>query len=314
MKLIVSDRRLLADDVVALGLRDPTGAALPPCTAGSHVKVSIGGEGGPLERAYSLVNAEGASDRYEIAVLRVRDGGGGSAAMHALAPGDLIDVSAPVDGFPLAPAGTEHLLIAGGIGITPLLAMARALTLRGEAFSLHYAARSETAMAYRDEVSQLPDSRLYVDGGVASRGLPLAELLRDPRPGRHVYVCGPAPLIAAVLDQAERQGWAPDHVHHESFQGAVHRGADRPVRLKLAASGGCVVAGAGETLLDALLRSGIEPLHDCRRGECGMCIASVLAGEPEHRDRALSASEKASGRVICLCVSRARTDELTLDL
>lgn len=181
--------------------------------------------------------------------------------------------------------------------------MARALKLRDASMAIHYAARSPGRMAYREELDAL-GAQLHFDAGDATRGLPLRTLLAEPRSARHLYVCGPAAMIAATLEAATALGWSASHVHHETFGGAIALAGDRPIRLCLKASQRTVKVAATESVLDALLREGLDPLYDCRRGD----------GVPDHRDHVLSARERAGGKVMCTCVSRAMTDELTLDL
>jgi vanillate O-demethylase ferredoxin subunit len=251
--------------------------------------------------------------RYEIAVLHASSGRGGSTRMHSLDIDDRVIAYGPINAFPLVVEAEEHLLLAGGIGITPLLCMARTLKSRGASMAIHYVARSPARMAFREELAGL-GARLYFDEGDPHRGLPLRALLAEPRPARHLYVCGPAPMIAAAIETATTLGWPASHLHHESFGGAIGLVGDRPIRLHLHASRRTVEVAADESILDALLREGFDPLHDCRRGECGLCVTDVIDGVPEHRDHVLSVREHAGGKVMCTCVSRARTDELTLDL
>lgn len=315
MKLQVTAVRAAAWDIRSIELRDRQDGELPAFTPGAHLRVQIAlADGSVARREYSLVNDPSERTRYEVAVLRARGGRGGSAAMHALRVGDVLDVSAPVNAFPLVADAREHLLIAGGIGITPVLCMARALAAAGASMSLHYSARTRDNMAYRDEAAALPGSQLYCDEGDPTRGLPLRDLLSKPRAGRHLYVCGPKTLIAAVLEQAAAFDWPAAQVHQESFDGAVALSSDRPIRLHLKSSGRSIDVAADETILEALLREGLDPLFDCRRGECGMCVTDVLGGTPDHRDHVLTQREHEGGRVICTCVSRALSPELVLDL
>jgi len=311
--------RVVAIRDVAAGIRSIVfrahdGGALPAFEPGAHLRFAIAlGDGTACTREYSLVNDPHDRMRYEIAVLHESAGSGGSTRMHALSVEDHAIAYGPINEFPLVADAEEHLLLAGGIGITPLLCMARALKSRDASMAIHYAARSPARMAYREELDAL-GAQLYFDEGDPGRGLPLRALLADPRPARHLYVCGPAPMIAAAIETATALAWPASHVHHESFGRAIALTGDRPIRLHLKASRRTVEVAANESILDALLREGLDPLHDCRRGECGLCATYVIDGVPEHRDHVLSVRERASGKVMCTCVSRARTDELTLDL
>ena len=315
MKLIVTRAEPVAEDIRRIELRSVEGGILPAFTPGAHLKFRLRlPDGHATVREYSLVSAPAERTRYEIAVLREPAGSGGSAAMHALAIGDSLEAEGPANEFALADTAREHLLIAGGIGITPILCMARALAARGAPMQLHYAARSPARMAYRDEAAALPGATLYCDEGDPARGMPLDTILGEPGEARHLYVCGPRGLIAGVLERAEAHGWPAAQVHYESFKGAVALSRDRPISLELRASGRTLAVRADQSILDALIEAGLDPLFDCRRGECGMCMTPVLEGTPDHRDHALSAHERAQGKVICTCVSRALTPELVLDL
>ncbi|HEV2552011.1 MAG TPA: PDR/VanB family oxidoreductase [Stellaceae bacterium] len=318
LELVVSDIRALTPAIKRFELRGRDGGALPPFTAGAHIDVAVTlPNGAPGSRSYSLVNSPIGRDRYEIAVLREPQGSGGSAFMHERVQiGDRLAASAPRNDFPLAGEAREHWLIAGGIGITPILAMARVLAASGQPFALHYCARSPETMVYREEIAALAGdrARFYFDGGDPARGLDVGALLAAPMPGRHVYVCGPRGMIDAVLTRCQRSQWPRDQVHFELFTPAKAEAGDQAFEVVLARSGRSVRVAAGKTILETLLEVGEEPLSDCRRGECGVCVTEVLAGEPLHRDYYLTDSEKAAGKSMCICVSRARGAKLVLDL
>jgi ferredoxin-NADP reductase len=318
LDLVVADVRALTPAIKRFELRRADGRTLPPFTAGAHIDVAvISPQRAAGRRSYSLVNSPTEPDRYEIAVLREPQGSGGSAFMHErVTIGDRLAASAPRNDFPLAADAREHWLIAGGIGITPILAMARVLVASERAFALHYCARSPEAMAYRDEIGALAGdrARFYFDGGDPARGLDLAALLAAPVPGRHIYVCGPKGMIDAVLARCQAAQWPREQVHFELFTPAKAEAADQAFEVVLARSGRSVRVPVGKTILETLLDAGEEPLSDCRRGECGVCVAEVLAGDPLHRDYYLTDSEKAAGKSMCICVSRARSAKLVLDL
>jgi len=171
-------------------------------------------------------------------------------------------------------------------------------------------------MAYREEIAGLVGerARFYFDGGDPARGLDLAALLAAPAPGQHVYVCGPKSMIDAVLDRCRAAQWPREQVHFELFTPIKAVSGDQEFEVVLARSGRSVRVGAGKTILETLFEVGEEPLSDCRRGECGVCVTEVIAGEPLHRDYYLTDSEKAAGKSMCICVSRARGTKLVLDL
>lgn len=307
----------LTERVSAFTLVDGAGAPLPGWQAGAHVEVAVQPQPGRQAwRAYSLVlPADGpCADRYEIAVQREDAGTGGSLCMHRLRAGDLVRVRPPANHFPLADGAHEALLLAGGIGITPILSMARALHQAGRPAALHYAARAPEAMPYHDAVQALPGSTLYFDGGDPARGVPLHSVLAQPHAGRHLYVCGPRGLIDAVVRTARALGWDDAHVHYELFAGALPADGDAPFEIECGRGGRVFMVPSGKSMLDVLVEEGFDPLFDCRTGTCGVCVTPVLDGTPDHRDSALSAAEKQAGRQVCICVSRAATPRLVLDL
>ncbi len=310
MRVVEAAQR--AEAVREFALAPADGQRLDGFSAGAHVECEVrlpNGRSGM--RAYSLVNAPGETGVYRIAVALSGDGRGGSRFMHSLGAGDPIRVGSPRNDFPLVTTATETLLIAGGIGITPILAMARALGGRGA--EIHYAGRHRAAMAYADEVAAMPGARLVCDGGDPAKGLDLNALVAGPREGRHLYVCGPRPLIAATLAAAKAAGWPDARLHFELFGADDPRAGDRPFTAVFARSGKTAEVPVGRTILEVMEEIGLDPLFDCRRGECGICVTDVIDGEPDHRDMNLSEREKRAGKLICTCVSRARGERLVLD-
>ncbi|MFC3608620.1 PDR/VanB family oxidoreductase [Stutzerimonas tarimensis] len=287
------------------------GSALPSFAPGAHLELHVPGER-PLLRAYSLVNLSG-REFYEIAVQLEERGSGGSRWVHGLEPGQRLTAEAPRNHFPLSEVGDHALLIAGGIGITPILGMARALRQAGRNFALHYAGREASRMAYLDEVRAMPEARTWISAVPASGRMPLAAVLAEPVAGRHLYVCGPRGLITEVLDTARRIGWDEDQLHSELFAGSLEIEGETAFEAELRASGVTLQVPAGQNLLEVMIEAGLDPLFDCRRGDCGVCVTQVLEGEAEHRDICLSERDRASGS-FCTCVSRARGGRLVLDL
>ncbi|BBK36643.1 ferredoxin:oxidoreductase FAD/NAD(P)-binding subunit [Allostella sp. ATCC 35155] len=313
--MVVAAARPEAADIVAIDLAHPAGRPLPPAPAGAHIRVRVGE--GPV-RQYSLTNAPDDRDAYRIAVKLEPASRGGSAAMHRLAPGDMVGASLPVDGFPVDWTKGPLLLIAGGIGVTPLIGMARHAVARGHPFQLHHFARSACAAAF---------AGLAGEPGFAGRATAHFGLDPDAVPGRlaaifaaargagvDAYVCGPT----AFMDAARAAG-APvlgaGALHFEYFTAdAVTGDADGDIRVRLGLSDREFLVPAGRSILAVLQENGIDVDCSCLEGVCGMCATEVLAGEPDHRDHFLSDQARAAGDVMTICVSRARGGALTLAL
>jgi ferredoxin-NADP reductase len=336
LELVVADTVSLTAEIRSLTLKAADGGPLPAFSAGAHVvfKVDLadretdGAAAAPApapapvaatsrfaERSYSLINNTEQSVHYEIAVKLESAGAGGSRFMHALAPGARIRAKLPKNDFALCDGPHEAVLIAGGIGITPILSMTRALSARGTEYCLHYASRTPETMAYRSAVSHVCGERatLYFDYGDPSQGMPLAKVIGPPAPYRHLYVCGPRPLIDAVIATARELKWPASQVHFELFATPAPQTGDRPFRVVLQRSGLTLEVPAEKTILDAMIDAGIDPMFDCKRGECSVCAVRVLSGTPDHRDYALSDDDRDQDHLMCVCVSRAREGELVLD-
>lgn len=311
--------RRLTDEVRALELVHPAGRPLPGYSAGAHIDVELPGG---FRRSYSLARApDGAQPRsYLIGVKREPQGRGGSAAVHArVAAGDLLAIGAPRNTFALHPQAPHHLLLAGGIGLTPLLAMAQQLQRDGRAFTLAVFARSRAQLAFAEELSALgPGVRLHLDAPQAAPKLDIAGLLSEAAPGTHLFLCGPAGFMRAARDAAAAAGWGDERVHLEYFAApdpAAAAGNDEPFVLHLAQRGIDVPVGADQSAVDALHDLGIEVPTSCQQGICGTCVVGWRAdgsGEPAHRDHCLSTTER--GHKVALCCSRAKTGRLVVEL
>lgn len=315
MQLRVRSITYLAEAINAYELIDPRGRDLPRFAAGAHIAVRLGG--GVL-RDYSLWNDPAERRRYAIAVLREAQGLGSRQLHEAVRVGDPVEVSMPRNNFPLAAEADRHLLLAGGIGITPIMSMIAELRRRRAEFLLHYCTRSPEATAFRDELDLLAAQgkvRFHHDGGEPSRGLDIAAALRDPLPGTHLYYCGPAGLMNAAA--AASADWPAGTVHCEYFSGPAARPPqpveeDRPFRVRLAKSGAEYEVPAGETIVEVLRRHDIAVRTSCELGYCGTCLTRYLAGEPDHRDQILSANDRR--RYVLICCARAKTPILEVDL
>jgi len=308
-----------AVDIATFELAAEDGGPLPAFSAGAHVDVHLATAQGPLVRQYSLCNDPQETHRYLIGVLRDPASRGGSAAMHAqVAEGQRLQISPPKNHFPLAHGATRHLLLAGGIGITPLLCMAERLAATGADFALHYCTRSRerTAFAGRIAASDFAGRvQHHYDDGPAAQQLTLAAVLGAPRAGEHVYVCGPKGFMDAVLGAARAAGWPEAQLHHEYFGAdAAPQAGDRAFEVQLASSGRVVPVAADQTVVQALAAVGVAVMTSCEQGVCGTCLTRVLAGDCDHRDLYLTPEEQAAQDQFLPCCSRARSARLVLDL
>ncbi|HKS88851.1 MAG TPA: PDR/VanB family oxidoreductase, partial [Stellaceae bacterium] len=290
MQLRVRSILYLAEDINGYELVDPNGRDLPRFAAGAHIGVRVAGG---IWRDYSLWNDPGERRRYCIAVLREAAGEGSRRLHDSVRVGDLLDVSLPRNHFPLAEAAERHLLLAGGIGIAPIMAMIAELKRRHADFRLHYCARSPEKAAFREELDLLAAMGRVVfhyDGGDPARGLDIAALLQQPEPGTHLYYCGPAGMMAAAA--AASAHWPAGSVHCEYFAGPgaappARIEDDRPFRVRLARGGGEYDVPPGATIIDVLRRHRVETRTSCELGYCGACLTRHLAGEVDHRDAIL---------------------------
>jgi len=309
-------------------LQRPDGAPLPPWTAGAHLQVAVPSASAmppaPAStqwRHYSLIDLDepGAQPDspscYRIAVRLEEAGRGGSAYLHRqLQPGQALQVRAPANDFALAPDPPRARLLAGGIGITPLMSMATALRRAGAHYELHYAARHRDQLAFAAELQAQHAARLHLHpDNEPERALNLADWVAECRADDHLYLCGPPGLLDAALALCERRGLARGQVHFERFAVAPQQG-DGGFELVLSHSGRRLTVPADKTILQVLIDSGCDPMYDCQRGECGVCTTTVIEGEIDHRDHYLSERERASGQLMQTCVSRCRGSRLVLDL
>lgn len=314
LQLQVRGLRLEAEGVLGIELADPDGAELPAFEAGAHVDLHLPGG---LVRSYSLAGDPADRRRWRLGVLREAQGRGGSRALHErLRLGERLTVGAPRQAFPL-PARARHLvLLAGGIGITPLKAMAHQLVREGRSFELHLCARSPRHAAYAEELQALvPAGRLHLhfDGGEPARGLDIAALLAAPAEGTHACYCGPAGFMRACAEATAH--WPAGTVHCEHFKPPEPATAALPAgafEVHLARAGLTLQVQPAQTIVRAIELAGLRVPTSCLSGLCGACKVAVLEGEPEHHDYILSDEEKA--RCMTVCVSRARGPRLVLDL
>lgn len=300
----------IADDsgarTLTLALAD--GALLPPFVPGSHLVVDCGGR----LNAYSLLDDGVRADAYRISVLHCANGAGGSRWVHeSLRIGDLVGVSCPRSAFAPIAQARHHLLIAAGIGVTPMISHVRAARRWGRSYSLLYRYRIGAA-AHLTELRELGGARLEEFTSRDTFGARVSEALVSQPMGTHLYVCGPAGFTDAVLGSAADTGWPPARLHSERFSGAALDPGRRFV-VRLRESGTVVEVPPGVSLLEALEARGVDVQNRCRQGVCGECRVGVSSGTPEHRDLFLSDAERAANDTVLCCVSRAH-DELEVML
>lgn len=302
-----------AQDIVSLELARVDGAPLPAFSAGSHIDVHLPGG---LVRQYSLCNEAGDTRHYRIAVLRDPASRGGSVAVHEhLQHGATLTISEPRNHFPLEHA-PHTLLLAGGIGVTPLLCMAQRLSTTGAAFDLHYCSRSLERTAFRDEIAAFgARTHLHLDDGDATQKLDLPAVLDAAPAGTRLYVCGPSGFIDFVVNTAKARGWPQDRIHLEYFGAAPQdTTGDRAFEVRIASTGKTYTVPSDQTVVHALQAHGVEIMVACEQGVCGTCLTRVLEGEVDHRDMYLTDGEKAQNDQFMPCCSRACSPLLVLDL
>lgn len=314
LELRIVSRRVEADDIVAMVLAAPDGCPLPPFSAGSHIDVEVAPG---LVRQYSLCSTPAAHDHYEIAVLRDPASRGGSAAIHARFQQDgTVRVSEPRNHFPLQPVRGKALLIAGGIGVTPLLCMADRLNAIGAPFALHYCTRSPARTAFRGRIAAsgfASHVHHHFDDGPEAQRLDPASLFAGASADLDIYVCGPAGFIDWISAAAAAAGIAPQQIHREYFSAVAAEpppGGDAPFRLRIASTGETIEVAADETAAAALARHGIELSLSCEQGICGTCITRVIEGEPDHRDMLMLDGDAE----FTPCCSRSHSPVLVIDL
>lgn len=304
-----------AQDIQLFELRDPAGAELPEFTAGAHIKVvTPSGH----SRQYSLSNKPEERDRYVIAVKREADGRGGSRSMvDQLKVGDELQASAPENLFGLDDRARSFVLIAGGIGITPVLSMARTLLAESDRkFRVYYLTRDLESTPFLDDIQAeglAGHFLVHHDQGDPAHSYDLWPVLEKPGSlnGQHVYCCGPRGLMDAVRDMSGH--WPSSTVHFESFGADTKPHADdRPFEVTLARSNVSIAVPVGQSILDVVRAQGVPVPSSCESGTCGTCKTRLLQGEADHRDLVLLDEEKADH--IMVCVSRAKSDRLTIDL
>lgn len=310
LDLVVSARSEVADGVVTLTLTHPDGHRLPDWAPGAHIDVVLPNG---LTRQYSLCGDRWDTSRYRIGVLREPEGRGGSAYIHQhLRAGDRVAIGGPRNNFRLVPS-EDYLFIAGGIGITPLLPMVHQAELIGARWRLLYGGRSRATMAFLDELAGYGDKVTVVPQDKQGL-LDLPAWLPTGGFGTKIYCCGPEGLLATIERHCSE--YPPGQLRTERFVPKENHSPARtePFQLELERSGRTVEVPPGQSVLDAITGAGVNVLSSCRKGVCGTCETTVLAGEPDHRDSLLDDDERAAGDCMFVCVSGSLSDRLVLDL
>lgn len=294
----------------------PGADALPAFSAGAHIDLLLA-DG--MVRQYSLCNAPNETGRYVIAVKREQGGRGGSLAVHrTLQAGSRLSISAPRNNFPLNMAASDYVLVAGGIGATPILSMAHALWQAGKTFALHLCAADNSSLPFAASLQALPFAEcitVHLNIRREPQAFSAGAVLGPYTPGRELYLCGPDAFMRHITDAGRDSGWPDTAMFSENFKPRAQSSrANAPFEVELARSGKVLQVGQDEYLLDVLNRAKAGVPCSCTQGICGSCITPVLSGEIDHRDAVLSDAERAAGNKICVCVSRASAGRLVLDI
>jgi tetrachlorobenzoquinone reductase len=304
-----------AETIHSYELVAPEGGDLPAFTAGCHIDLHLPNG---MIRSYSLVNDQRERNRYVVAVNKDAASRGGSRFVHeTVRPGDILTISQPRNNFVLQESAAHSVLIAGGIGITPLLAMIRRLEALSRSWELFYTARSRPAAAFLDELNALRPSghaniHLNFDQEQPSRLLDLPAIVKDAPKEAHLYCCGPVSMLEAFeAATADRPG---DHVHVEYFKAREKPAVAGGFEVKLARSQRTVAVQAGQSILNALLDAGVAASYACTEGVCGTCETRVIDGVPDHRDLFLSKEEQAANKTMMICCSGSKSPTLVLDV
>jgi len=314
LSLIITQVAQLTPRIYRYQLRAASGAELPLITAGSHIAIPLTLKNGKQDfHHYSICSNPNQREFYEIAVLLEEDGGGGSQfIVDNFAVATVLECDMPGNNFQLHADASPAILIAGGIGIAPIISIAHTLALRGRRFQLHYAGRNKNDMAFVDELQKVFTRNLHIYATDENQRLDIMNVLADAPSNTLFYACGPQKMLADIETCARMLGIDKDRIQIEHF--ATEKSAnDKAVVLELAHSNKLIKTTADQSLLTALRGAGVNVNFDCCVGDCGTCAVKIIEGEAEHRDHVLSDAQKTQG-FICVCVSRAKGDKLVLAL
>lgn len=317
INVVVLRKSLEADGICSFELASADGGALPPFSAGAHVDVEVSAE---TIRQYSLCNDPNDRHRYLIGVLREPNSRGGSVSMiDSVQEGKILRISTPRNHFPLVPGARLVVLLAGGIGITPILSMAEQLSRSEIPFRLIYANRSRSRTAFINRIANSRyglSAQFHFDEEHAGRVLDLDKAIGEPVQDSHLYVCGPPGFIKAALDAAVGNGWPGASLHREYFQPPAQTAAVSPeeFRIRIASTGNEYAVPPHCSVVEVLAAHGVNIPVSCGQGVCGTCVTRLLDGRPDHRDMFMTDDEHARNDQFTPCCSRAKTPLLVLDL
>ena len=301
-----------SDSVNLYSFAPVRGGTLPPAEPGAHITLVLPGG---IERQYSLINIGERPTHYTIGVKREVESRGGSAYVHDhLRVGMVVKALPPKNHFPLVEHADEFILIGGGIGITPIYAMAQRLNALGRNFRLYYTARSRADAILHDEIAAWPTAKLRFDDECGGEPFPLLDTVRSAGPGTHLYCCGPGGMLNAFEEAGRSCGIPEDRIHVEYFAAKHEAATDQTYVVELARSKKEVVVPKGKTILDVLISNGIYVSHSCSEGVCGACETTVISGRPDHRDAILTEEEREASETMMICCSGSLSPRLVLDI
>ncbi|ENV33859.1 PDR/VanB family oxidoreductase [Acinetobacter gerneri] len=314
MDVIIRNITQHCDNISAYELVHQDGLELAKFSAGAHIDVKLANG---LIRQYSIANCSSEQNRYVIGVLKDENSRGGSHYIHEnFKIGDHIEISEPRNLFPIHPETQKAILFAGGIGITPIYAMAQELLAQDIEFELHYFARSQNALAFKNDLDAKFKNQLHfhLDEQTESKA-DMQDILKNPHNNTHLYVCGPNGFMNYVIQSAVESQWHSTQIHQEHFVAEqIDSSEDKAFSIEIKSTGQKIQVEANQTALSALETNGISIPVSCEQGICGTCLTSVLSGEPDHRDLFLTEEEQAENKLFAPCCSRSKSEILVLDL
>lgn len=312
IEVVLTAIELAARDVHVFTFERPDGGVLPAAEAGAHIGLYLPNG---IERQYSLIAGGPAPICYQVAVKREEDSRGGSEFMHgSLRVGTVLKIDPPRNNFPLTEDAAKTVLIAGGIGITPILSMIRRLEELGRSWQLYYACRSRRNAAFCRELEEFPYVTYHFSDEQGGQRLDLSEIISGTPDDAHLYCCGPSEMLAAFEAAAKTAGKPPSHIHVEYFTQKYETATEGGFIVELAKSGQEVAVPEGKSILEVVRELGIDVPSSCEEGICGSCETKVISGQPDHRDAILTDAEREKSETMMICCSGCKSERLVLDL